>query len=222
MKETEVAQYLSENPDFFNRHLDVLEAINIPHPTRGVAISLLERQVMLLRKTASDHQSEFQRLVTVARENEAIMHKSRRLILAGLECSSLDEFVSLMHDILRNEFEITYNGFILFSKDILSANVRVSDLDEAEPVLKEILLRSGCYSGVLSVSESRYLFGEVSDKVMSAAVLPLVSRINGEAKYLGVLALGSNTLEKFSKDKGDIFLSYLSELLSAILLRLIK
>jgi uncharacterized protein len=222
MKESDVARYLSENPSFFNRHLDLLESLTIPHPTKGEAISLLERQVMLLRKTASEHQSEFQRLVTIARENEAIMLKSRRLILAGLESDSLDEFLSLLDDILRNEFDISFNDFILFSNESHPSNVRISSIDDAEPVLKEILLRAGCYSGVLSVVESRYLFGDASDKVMSAAVLPLVSRINGDVRYLGVLALGSNTLEKFSKDKGDLFLSYLSELLSAILLRLIK
>ncbi|WP_191602754.1 DUF484 family protein [Marinomonas algicola] len=222
MKESDVAQYLSDNPSFFKRHLGVLESLSIPHPVNGDAISLLERQVMLLRKTASDHQSEFQRLVAVARENESIMLKSRRLILAGLESDSLDEFLSLMDDILRNEFDILFNNFILFSNEPHSSNVRISSVDDAEPVLKEILLRSGCYSGVLSVAESHYLFGDVSDKVMSAAVLPLVSRINGDVRYLGVLALGSSSLEKFSKDKGDLFLSYLSELLSAILLRLIK
>lgn len=222
MKESDVAQYLNENPNFFNRHLDVLEALTIPHPINGDAISLLERQVMLLRKTASEHQSEFKRLVEVARENEAIMIKSRRLILAGLESDSLDEFLSLMDDILRNEFGIAFNEFVLFSNEPHSSNVRTSSVDDAEPVLKEILLSAGCYSGALTVAESCYLFGDVSDKVISAAVLPLVSRINGDVRYLGVLALGSNTLERFSKDKGDLFLSYLSELLSAILLRLIK
>ncbi len=222
MKSSEVAQYLSDNPAFFKDHLDLLESMSVPHPTRGDAISLLERQVMLLRKTASEHQSQFQCLVSAARENESIMLKSRRLILAGLECDSLDAFVSVVDDILRNEFGVPFHEFILFSEEMVDSNIKVSTLDEAEPVLKEILLKTGCYSGVLSVAEANYLFGEISDKVMSAAVLPLISRFNGELKYLGVLALGSNTLERFSKDKGDLFLVYLSELLSAILLRLIK
>ena len=221
MNESQVVQYLAETPDFFERHLDLLEGLTIPHPVadRGV-ISLLERQVLLLRHTASTHKAQFERLVAVARENEAIMLKSRRLILDGLGCVNTDDFTILIDDALKRDFDVPYHSLILFSEKHANANVRTTSLAEAEPVLKQVLRTTGCYCGVLSVSEAQYLFATNSNAVMSAAVLPLVSRYNGQIEFHGVLALGSATLDKFNREKGDLFLEYLSDLLSAILLRL--
>ena len=220
MNDTDVANYLTENPDFFQRHLELLDGLQIPHPTNGGAISLLERQVILLRKSAEEHKGQFERLVHVARDNEAIMQKSRRLVLAGLTCANLDDFAVIVDDAVRNDFDIPFHSLILFSDKALDANVRVTKLSDAEPVLKEVLLKNGCYCGVLSVAEAEYLFESHCDDIMSSAVLPLVSRCSGSDEYIGVLALGSRSLDKFSRENGTLFLEYLSELLSAILLRL--
>lgn len=220
MNEADVATYLAQNPDFFERHLELLESLDIPHPVNGSAISLLERQVILLRQSAAEHKGQFERLVHVARDNEAIMLKSRRLVLAGLSCTSLDDFSAIVDDAVRNEFDISFHSLILFSETSLDTSLRVTALAEAEPVLKEVLLKTGCYCGVLSVAESEYLFEKHSDDIMSSAVLPLVSREHGEYRYIGLLALGSRKLDQFSREKGTLFLEYLSELLSAILLRL--
>ncbi len=47
--ERRIAAYLGKHPDFFERHLDVLEQLRIPHPCRP-AVSLLERQLARLRE----------------------------------------------------------------------------------------------------------------------------------------------------------------------------
>ncbi|WP_156473574.1 DUF484 family protein, partial [Neptuniibacter pectenicola] len=86
----------------------------------------------------------------------------------------------------------------------------------AEPIIKEMLAQSGCYCGVLSVVESEFLFQSQSDSVMSSAIMPLVSFEGGQVVYHGVLALGSNRLNHFDKEKGSLFLDYLSDLLSAL------
>lgn len=221
MKEEDVVRYLEKTPDFFERNPSLLEGLTIPHPLHGGAISLLERQVSMLRKSTSDYRNQFERLVEVARENEGIMKKSRRLVVRCLSCESLDDFAAAVEDVMREEFSIDFLSLVLFSDTEFDSSIRTASWSSSEPILKEMLSHSGCYCGVLSVEESEFLFQEQSDAVMSSAILPLVSREGGQVVYHGVLALGSNRLQHFDKDKGSLFLDFLSDLLSALLLRLV-
>jgi len=45
----EVAQYLRENPKFFDEYADMLADIFVSHPHGGRAISISERQIVTLR-----------------------------------------------------------------------------------------------------------------------------------------------------------------------------
>ena len=221
MTEEEVVQYLQTTPEFFERHPALLETLSIPHPLHGGAISLLERQVSLLRKSVAEYRGEFERLVAIARENEAIMKKSRRLVLKCLSCESLDDFAGAVEEVMREDFAVNYMSMVLFTEQDLDASIRTASWEAAEPILKEMLAQSGCYCGVLSVAESEFLFQSQSDSVMSSAIMPLVSREGGQVVYHGVLSLGSNRLNHFDKEKGLLFLDFLSDLLSALLLRLL-
>ena len=201
MTEASVIEFLKANPKFFHDHLDLLETLDVPHALEAnKTVSLIERQVFLLRKSAEDYKSQFERLVHVARENESIMHKSRRLVLSGMVCTSLDEFSIMLDDAMRDDFQIKLHSLILFSDKSLDTNIRVTQLHEAGPVLKEVLVKTGCYCGALSVDEANYLFEAQADQVMSSAVLPLVSHYQGADRYIGVLALGSEELEKFKNN----------------------
>ncbi len=50
MKPEDVAQYLQENPQFFETYADMLAEIKIPQPYDGRAISISERQISTLRE----------------------------------------------------------------------------------------------------------------------------------------------------------------------------
>lgn len=221
MTEEEVVQYLQTSPEFFDRNPALLEELTVPHPLHGGAISLLERQILQLRTSVSDYRGEFERLVAIARENEAIMTKSRRLVLKCLSCESLDDFAGVVEEVMREDFAVNYMSMVLFTEQELDTSIRTASWEAAEPILKEMLAQSGCYCGVLSVAESEFLFQSQSDSVMSSAIMPLVSREGGQVVYHGVLALGSSRLNHFDKEKGLLFLDFLSDLLSALLLRLL-
>ena len=49
LAEREVADFLRRHPDFFERHLALLTELVVPHSGRTGAVSLLERQVTVLR-----------------------------------------------------------------------------------------------------------------------------------------------------------------------------
>ncbi len=53
-EEETVARYLQHNPDFFERHQPLLARLRLPHARSGATISLIERQVEVLREQQAD------------------------------------------------------------------------------------------------------------------------------------------------------------------------
>ena len=68
----EVAQYLKNHPDFFDRMPGVLAEINVPHPQSGQAISLMERQAAVLRDRIKSMELKLAELLRHGQENDAI------------------------------------------------------------------------------------------------------------------------------------------------------
>ena len=221
MKEEEVIQFLSDSPDFFVKHTELLEALTLPHPASGKAISLLEYQVNQLRKSTASYRNEFERLVEVARENESTMKKSRRLVLASLACETLDDFAVVVDDMIRDDFDIPFHSLVLFD-DYPDCSIRTHFLTEDDLVLPQTSGFAECYCGELPEGELDFLFAENAKKIQSIAVLPILSTRPDSAQNLGVLVLGADQVSAFHHDKGAMFLQYIADLLSAILTRLIK
>lgn len=220
MSEEEVIQYLSKTPDFFVRNTDLLESLTLPHPVNGKVVSLLEYQVHSLRKTTADYRAEFDRLIEVARENESTMQKSRRLVLAGLTCSSLDDLSVIIDDMVRDDFDVSHHTLVLYGEFPDSA-VRSHVLVEDDVFLSHAAGFTDCFCGMLPANEMSFLFPEDASSIRSVAVLPLLSREGGEVRKCGILVLGSEKKSAFDKEKGALFLQYIADLLSAILLRLL-
>lgn len=231
MNETKVVEHLLSDPDFFLRHPDLLEQLTLPHPVNGKVISLLEYQVCLLRESANKYRGQFERLVDVARENEATMHKSQRLVLAGLTCTSLDDLSAVVDDMVRRDFGVPYHTLILYDhqdeQDAVkrslsnSTSVRCLSLSDMTKAAPKTVSFTECFRGTLPNSEQAFLFPDKEAMIRSVAVLPLLSREGGELKQCGVLVLGSDLKSAFAEDKGVVFLQYLADLLSAIVLRLL-
>ena len=57
-----VARYLRTHSDFFKHHTDLIETLAIPHET-GVAVSLVERQVELLRNKNKELDQKLHQLI---------------------------------------------------------------------------------------------------------------------------------------------------------------
>jgi len=66
--EQSVADYLRRHPCFFEDKPTLLVDLRVPHAT-GSAVSLVERQVAVLREGNAGLQKQLKELVQVAREN---------------------------------------------------------------------------------------------------------------------------------------------------------
>ncbi|NWG87555.1 MAG: DUF484 family protein, partial [Hydrogenophilaceae bacterium] len=59
----QVAQFLQDNPEFFAHYTELLSQINVPHPHSGQAISIGERQVLMLRDKARGLESRLKEFI---------------------------------------------------------------------------------------------------------------------------------------------------------------
>jgi uncharacterized protein YigA (DUF484 family) len=209
----QVAAFLRANPEFFVEHEELLSELRIPHQ-RGTTVSLVEHQVKLLRERNIEMRHRLSHLMDVARDNDRLFDKTRRLVLDLLDASSMEEVVGAVEDSLRHEFQVPFVSLILFSETPMTVGRWVSSA-EAHQAIGGLLTGGKTLCGVLRSHELAFLFGEDErEQVGSAAVVT----INHQGLH-GVLAIGSPDPQHYKSSLGTLFLSYISEVLARVLPR---
>ena len=207
-----VAAYLRLHPEFFIDHDELLPELRIPHQ-RGDSVSLVERQVKLLRERNIEMRQRLAQLMEVARDNDRLFEKSRRLVLDLLDANSLEEVVSLVEDSLRSDFMVPFVSLILFSDNPLPVGRSVSH-GEAQQVIGGLLSAERTTCGALREDERNFLFGQQAEDVRSAAVVAL----SHQGQH-GVLAIGSADVQYYKSSLGTLFLNHIAEVLARVLPR---
>ena len=209
----QVTAFLRANPEFFVEHEELLSELRIPHQ-RGTTVSLVEHQVKLLRERNIEMRHRLSHLMDVARDNDRLFDKTRRLVLDLLDAASMEEVVSAVEDSLRHEFQVPFVSLILFSDTPMTVGRWVSSA-EAHQAIGGLLTGGKTLCGVLRSHELAFLFGEDErEQVGSAAVVT----INHQGLH-GVLAIGSPDPQHYKSSLGTLFLSYISEVLARVLPR---
>ena len=211
-----VAGYLEAFPDFFERHPQLLAKLRLPHERGDATVSLIERQVEVLREKNRQIDRRFAELVENARANEALAEKIHRLArrLAGTR-SPLDA-VAAVESSLREDFDAAHSVLTLFSSDPAlksheSRFLRVVRRDDLSLRSFEPLLASGkprC--GQVRDSQRDWLFGTGTVEVGSVALVPL-----GPGGNVGLLACGSGDANRFNPSMSTDFLIRIAELIAA-------
>tara|TARA_R110002111_G_scaffold145657_6_gene212243 strand:- start:2890 stop:3594 length:705 start_codon:yes stop_codon:yes gene_type:complete len=209
----QVADYLRRHPAYFAEHDELLTDLIIPHQP-GQAVSLVERQVKLLRERNIEVRNRLNQLMDTARENDRLFDKSRRLILSMLEAQSLEQVIASLEDSLRNDFQVPFVCLILFTEADRYSNAHCVSHAAAKEAIGHLLNNGKPVSGALRPEELSFLFGESAEEVASTAFAP----ISHEGLH-GVLALGSKDSQQYRSATGTLFLGYVADALARILLR---
>lgn len=216
LKAEQVAEYLSQHPDFFSAHSQLLETLYVPHES-GTAISLVERQTSLLRSRNTQLHDRLSELIEAARYNDGQFEKTKRLVLGLLEAETLDEVAVALEESLCRDFYGDESVLLLFSEVPLEANT-VRIFSRAECSIVQPLIETNLPScGQLSDAMNRFLFQDAAVRVQSSAVVPLV-----KGDTLGLLAIGSYDASYFQSSQGTLFLSYVGEVLSRVVARILQ
>ncbi len=218
IEEESIAAYLQRTPDFFERHQAVLARLRLPHARGGTTISLVERQIEVLREKQAALENKLAELVRVARANDAISERlqrfTRRLLLGAVP---REQAVARIEAGLREDFDAFHAALVLIGEPSSpAASPRfVRTVAVTDPNLKsfETLFSSGkprC--GQARDSQREFLFGPEGPEMGSVALVPL-----GMKGSMGLLALGSADRERFHPAMSTEFLARLAELITEAL-----
>lgn len=213
--ELQLISLLKEHGDILQRNPELLAELEIPHHTAG-AVSLIERQVTVLRERLKTSDSHLRELMDIARINERLANSRHRIAINLLGAHDLVDVISVVLDELKNELKAEFADIKLFSDN--------SELLEKHPDLfittdavelsqfSTMLKQKNPVCGGSSIEQNRFLFGDNAEEVSSAAIIPLVSGAD-----LGLLGLGSREAGRFQASMGTEFLTQMGELVSAAL-----
>ncbi|MGH8427636.1 MAG: DUF484 family protein [Gammaproteobacteria bacterium] len=208
-----VADYLLAHPEFFQERRKLLTRLSIPHPAGG-AVSLVERQVEILRQETRQLEQRLVDWMEIARENDRLLARLHVLGVTLLAAGTRERCIGVLNERLRTDFGSAAVVLILYGEPVPGDPPPVRRLAQDDPALEGLaeILRSGqpvCRS--LSEHLRNQLFpGEA--ELASAALLPL-----GAGGELGLLALGSPEGGHFHPGLDTTYLARLGELATAAL-----
>jgi hypothetical protein len=212
--EKAVADYLRDNPDFFQNNTSLLATLQIPHGC-GSAVSLVEHQVRVLRDQNRQLKRKLMDLVHVARDNNRLNERMHQLTLGLVSSGSLEALLDTLREHLQGEFSADTVTIRLAGIPEARARECAIDLYSAEdPQLAHFesfykSCRPQC--GRFRREQLDYAFGEEAQAVESAALIPL-----GKKGRTGLLAIGSREGNRFHPGMGTLFLTHLGELLDLL------
>jgi hypothetical protein len=210
-----VASFLRRNPAFLNEYPDVLEILQLNHRT-GAAASLIERQVVQLRRKNEELSSQLNRLVHVASENEQLMSRLHQLTLELMAINDHTSFFKHLGSSLLDDFRADILRICLFDREIAAlAGGDVRWVDREDEQLQQFrvhLEKNRTVCGRLSESKLGFLFEHRGPYVQSTALVPL-----GEKGEHGMMAIGSSDPARFYPGMGTLFLDLLADVISSSL-----
>ena len=217
MKSEEVAQYLQDNPQFFEEHADLMSRMVIPHPHGGRTISITERQMLSLRDKNKLLESKMGEMLQFGEENDTISEKMHRMGVAMIATASFQSVLHTLNFHLRDDFSIPHVALRLWDRpENVEELPEFAEVSEELQVFAETL--SQPYCGSTSGFETSSWFGHASKFIRSQA---LIAMRNGGGT-IGMIALGSEDAQRFYAGMGTLYLERLGEMASAALARVVR
>ena len=199
---TDVEEFLRAHPNFLQDRPGLLAVLNLPHGGEG-AVSLVERQVSVLRQRNIVSRQQINSLSDIGRENDRLLEATRRTVLALLAGTNRQELAQIWLVQVTNTFKAELGALIWITGEPNS--------NSAESVADKLIGQGESFSGVLRPEEMNALFtGDASQG--SAALSP----IRNGSDILGVLAVGARNSARYRQEDGTIFLEYLAEVIGQL------
>jgi uncharacterized protein len=209
----QVVAYLRDNPDFFDQQADLLAEIRLPHDS-GTAVSLVERQVSVLRERNMDMRHRLSKLLDNARDNDKLFDKTKRLVLSLLEGQDMGDIIDSLYYSFDKDFSIHFTSLLLFGnpEKIPSSQAKIISIAEARDSIGPLLKNSRAVCGSLAAKEMVFIFGQNSQEIGSVATVPLI-----HGSVFGLLSIGNRDPQYYRSSMGTLFLSYIAEVLNRLL-----
>lgn len=215
--EEDIANYLANTPGFFERHAELLGAVQLGDPHGGRAVSLQERQMQMMRDKLKSMEQAIIEMIRHGQENVAIADKLQRWTRALMLTTRPAELPEVLVQELMQIYLIPQAAVRLWGIDhdfdgLPFAREVSADLKDFSSSLQSP------YCGANSGFEAVQWVSEPA-QVKSMALMPLRG-VPGEAAF-GLLMLASPDPTRYAADMGTEFLARIGEVASAALSRLL-
>ena len=216
LTEDDIAHYLLNTPDFFERHAEVLASVQLTSPHGKRAVSLQERQAEMLREKIRGLELKAASMIRHGQENTVTAARLHDWTLVLLQTADEHVLPQVIAQTVRELFAVPQVALRVWGMQ--------PEFDEAPHVyppaddvqtFASSLVEPFCGPNP-SLDVVQWLDDPAS--VASVAVVPL--REDAGEPAFGVLVMGSDDAQRFSADMGTEFLSRMSALASAALQRL--
>jgi uncharacterized protein YigA (DUF484 family) len=217
-----VADYLRQNPDFFNQHAELLADIELAHDC-GPATSLIERQTQVMRHKIQDYTARMSDILSTARRNDVQFEKTKRLVIElaaathlnglteALKQSFTAEFHSdAVHLVLFSSLKVGDNHPNLSSTKTLEQNIYYGDI-------QALASKNWAYCQAFKGAAMEHLFPDHDQgQLKSSAIVPLYL----DHTALGVLIIASKAADHYSDQLDTLFLNHVAAVTSRCLGRI--
>jgi len=220
LSEQAVHDYLTAHPDFFENHAPLLNSLNLPHAAGG-AVSLVERQISVLRQKDMKLEKQLKELITVARANDLLSAKIHELTLQLFAAHDLKTTIIALEEGMRSGFSADLSVLVVFGDPDAFADIdagrffRVIAKDSgALGPFQTFLASSTARCGQIRDAQRDFLFKEGAEEIGSTALVPL-----NNGADIGFLAIGSADADRFHPGMSIDYLTRLGDLVAGALRR---
>jgi uncharacterized protein YigA (DUF484 family) len=206
-----VAQYLADNPHFFDEYASLLGEVRLASQVTGKAVSLQERQMEVMRDKYRALELRMAELVRIAQDNASIANRFHAWNQVLLKSRTDADLPRKLLDGLAGQFNVPQATLRLWNVAPQHADAWFTAGVSDDARLFAASLRTP-YCGPNNDFEAvRWLDDPAA--AQSVVILPLAA---GGASF-GVLILGSSDPQRFAGTMGTDFLVHIGETASAAL-----
>ena len=217
--EDDIANYLANSPDFFERHAQLLASVQLTSPHGNRAVSLQERQAEMLREKIKALEHRIMDMVRHGNENTVIADRIYRWARTLFLVQSGRALPATLVAELQSQFLVPQVALKMWDVDQRYAGEPFAQgVSEDAKSFASSLTQPYC--GVNSGFEAVTWLDDPAT-AMSIALVPLrPGAINSPGAAFGMLVLASPDSQRFQSGMGTDFLECIAELGSAALMRL--
>lgn len=213
MTSEQVADFLRDNPHFFEHNAEILLNLQVPHPHGGRAISISERQLIATREKVKMLETKLAELIQFGEENDSLSEKVQRLTLKLIACDGMDSLIDTLYLELLDNFNVPHVAVRLWR--VAAPAHALPEFTEMPQELRQFIdAMTAPYCGHHPVYETHLWFGEHAPHLKSYAMVPLKKE-----KSFGVLLMASESSERFYPEMGTLYLRRIGEVFAACLAR---
>ncbi|AVP99657.1 DUF484 domain-containing protein [Ahniella affigens] len=208
----DVAGFLRRNPDFLSEFPDLALTLRLPRH-QGASTSLASYQLDVLRDKNRALSRRLQELVGIAQDNEQLVARVHSFTLSLMRAHTPTDTLSTVVATLTEDFHTDLVRVVLY-RDPGFQSEWLNVIDRQDPRLSmfsEFLSQAEPLCGRLNEDKLEFLFGALSERALSAALLPI--------EDLGFLAIGSKDQNRFHPGIGTLFLKLIADAVAAAMSR---